>query len=275
MDDAFEKFDLTGKTAFVTGGSAGLGFAMARGLARSGAKVMIAARREERLKEAAVELTATSGDNQVRYCTIDLSERDSISVAAEHALHELGGVDIYIGNAALGILEPIYTQSLRSVNKSLQVNVAANMSLITAFTPHMKEKQWGRVILSSSIGSQVSSPGGFSTIYSATKAALNGYTRAACVELGIDGITINSLVLGTFTTEMVTDGVAKLTKDLGPGAAEAFIQTLAAGTALNRLGDPAEVEGLVQFLASSAGSYVTGSEIFIDGGATKMQRPRQ
>lgn len=104
---AFERFDLTGRSAVVTGGGTGLGYFTARGLARSGARVMIAARRESVLKEAADRLTAEADGNQVCYHPVDLADRGSCRSLADAAANELGTVDIFVGNAAQDCLEPL------------------------------------------------------------------------------------------------------------------------------------------------------------------------
>jgi short-subunit dehydrogenase len=105
--DAFKKFDLTGKTAVVTGGATGLGYYMTRGLMRSGAKVMMAARRENVLKEAAATLRTETKSGEVLYHTVDLNQRDTIKAFADHAIKTMGGVDIFIGNAGQDIFEAV------------------------------------------------------------------------------------------------------------------------------------------------------------------------
>ena len=110
-------------------------------------------------------------------------------------------------------------------------------------------------------------------VYSSVKGALNAYTRVAASETGHDGITVNSLNLGVFITEMLQNEILEPLEKAQPGASEAFLKGFASNTALGRLGDPREVEGLVQLLASDAGSYITGASIEIDGGLAIMMKP--
>jgi len=270
--DAFKKFDLTGKTAFVTGGATGLGYYMARGLARSGAGVMIAARRETVLKDAAKQLSEDSG-NAVIYRKIDLSDREDIEHSVDYVIDTLGGVDIFIGNAGQEARLGVSDDQEKIMANLMQVNFAANVSLVTRFLPHMKKKQWGRIIFSSSESSLRAVSIGQS-MYAASKGAINAYTRMAAAELGHDGITVNSLILGAFHTDMMQTNVVELLDQMdGPGAGEAFVKDFAGNSALGRLGRPEEVEGQVQLLASDAGSYVTGTEVIVDGGMSIMMRP--
>jgi NAD(P)-dependent dehydrogenase (short-subunit alcohol dehydrogenase family) len=270
--EAFRKFDLSGKSAFVTGGGTGLGYYMARGLARSGATVMISARRKSVLENAARLLSEDSG-NTVRYCEIDLSDRKSIRRSADYALRTLDGVDIFVGNAGQEAKAGVDEDQDEILSKLVQVNLAANVSLVETFLPHMKEQQWGRLIFSSSLSSLRAVTIGQS-IYAASKGAINAYTRMAAAELGHQGITVNSLILGAYQTEMMQTNVIDRFNQLhGEGAGEAFVRDFASNSALGRLGRPEEIEGQIQLLASDAGSYITGTEVVVDGGMSIMMRP--
>jgi NAD(P)-dependent dehydrogenase (short-subunit alcohol dehydrogenase family) len=269
MNDAFKKFDLTGKTAFVTGGGAGLGYFMARGLARSGAKVMIAARREDVLKASAQKLSEESGGNEVLYRSMDLADRASVAAGAQYAIDTLGGVDIFVGNAGVETMEPIEQYKDETNDWMFQVNVFANMALVNHFSPHMRKNKWGRIIFSGSMISKVSSAEEGFGAYSAVKGALNAYMRDAAVELGHDNITVNNVLIGVFMTDMLR------TVFDSHGAAPQTIQDLIDMHALGRLGEQEEMEGITQFLASDAAAYLTGAEIPFDGGTTIMMRPHR
>jgi len=274
MSKAFKKFDLTGKTAFVTGGGTGLGYCMARGLALSGAKVMIAARREDVLKDAAARLTEEAEGNEVLYTPIDLKDNVALGKTAQDVVAQLGGVDIFVGNAGGEGKAMVWEDQEDVLANLIQVNFAANVTLVKHFVPHMKEKQWGRVIFSSS-ESSIRGVAGGQSMYGASKGALNSYTKMAAMELGHDGITVNSLIIGFFLTDMMkTNVIERMDQLKGPGAGAAMAKDFASNTALGRLGDPAEIEGLVQLLASDAGSFITGSEVLIDGGTSIMMRPK-
>tara|TARA_B110000211_G_scaffold235027_1_gene308650 strand:- start:5824 stop:6660 length:837 start_codon:yes stop_codon:yes gene_type:complete len=273
MSEAYKKFDLTGKTAFVTGGGTGLGYVMSRGLARSGAKVMIASRREHILKEAAKKLTEEADGNQVLYTTVDLSDRTSVAKAADYVIEQLGGVDIFIGNAAMDSYEPVDSISEQQLDGMLEVNLVANISLVKAFLPHMRKKKWGRVIFSSSVCAIRGAAQERVSVYSTVKGGLNAFIRSGASEAGHDGITFNSLNLGIYQTDLFLGYVASLDESEGPGTTEAYLKHSSSNTALGRLGDCDEVEGMVQLLASNAGSYITGANVSIDGGISIMLRP--
>lgn len=274
MNKAFKKFDLTGKTAFVTGGGTGLGYYMARGLALSGAKVMIAARREDVLKDAAARLTEEAEGNAVLYTPIDLRDNASIGKTARETAEQLGGIDIFVGNAGGEGKGMVYEDQEENLANLMQVNFAANVTLVRHFVLHMREKKWGRIIFSSS-ESSIRGVAGGQSMYGASKGALNSYTKMAAMELGHEGITVNSLIIGFFLTDMMkTNVIERMDKLKGPGAGAAMAKDFASNTAVGRLGDPSEIEGLVQLLASDAGSFITGSEVLIDGGTSIMMRPK-
>ncbi len=267
-DAAFKKFDLSGKSAFVTGGSAGLGFHVARALVSSGANVTIAARREGQLKTAVEQLSRLAGDNQVACSVLDLEDRSSVDSVVSEVIARHGGIDIFVGNAGLRIAESIDGITEESNDRVFQVNVTANMTLVKHFLPHMRQRKWGRVIFSSSIASKVSAelPSG---AYGTSKGAINAYTRFAAASAGRDGITVNSIILGTFLTDMLANahGVVDRQKKV--------LSVMEDMSALGRIGRAEEIEGLIQYLASDASGFMTGSEIVFDGGVTVMMRPHE
>ena len=273
MNNAFKHFDLTGRTALVTGGATGLGCHMTRALARSGAKVMICSRRENVLEAAADEFSKEGLSGEVLFHTVDLASRDSIKTLISHTLSTLGGVDIFIGNAAINCLEHLENITDESIDAMCQVNISANIEMVRAFLPHMRKQKWGRVLFSSSAVTVCASPFEGSGMYTAVKAALSAFTRTAAVETGHDGITVNSLVLGMYLTDMVRDIFVQIERAQGEGAGQAARDTFACMTALGRLGECEEIEGLVQLLASDAGRYITGANLVIDGGMSIMLRP--
>jgi NAD(P)-dependent dehydrogenase (short-subunit alcohol dehydrogenase family) len=273
MPGAYEKFDLLGKTALVTGGATGIGYHIARALMRSGATVLIAARREAVLDEAAASLRAQSPTGAISHRCVDLASRASIRELTDHVTKTMGGVDILVGNAAQNILEPIDDITDQAFDLSFQINVSANIELTRAFLPAMRRKKWGRILFSSSAGSEKSAAQGGMAVYNATKSALNSFVRSAAAEAGHDGITVNSLIFGVFMTKMLSEAVELVQQSQGEAAAKAFTDAFSSMTALGRLARCDEVEGLIQLLASDAGSYITASNLAIDGGLTAMLRP--
>ena len=273
MGQAFEKFNLEGKTAVVTGGGTGLGYYMTRGLMRSGAKVMIAARREEVLEAAAQKLRSESDAGEVVFHTLDLNDRANVEHFARRAIETLGGVDIFVGNAAQDGLEKLEAVTDDNVDFMMQVNLISNIQLVRAFVPGMREKRWGRIMFSSSTNATKATAHEGTSIYAATKGALNSYSRVAAAELGHDGITVNSLLLGMYFTDMVQGVYDMIEREHGGGAGQQFIEAFGSMMMSGRLGREDEVEGMMQYLASDAASYVTGTEFCIDGGLNSMLRP--
>ena len=267
-------FDMTGKKALVTGGATGLGYQMARAMMRKGADVMIVARREDVLHDSAARLNEDPLTNgKASYFPVDLGERDSIRRLASHATDSMGGVDIFIGNAAQDFMEHIEDIQDEHIDKMLQVNVSANIELARAFVPGMRQRKWGRFLFSSSALSVTTSPHEGICMYTAVKGAINAFSRTLAAEVGHDNITANALVLGIFYTDMIAAAVEHFRTSQGEGAARKFLEDFVGITALGRAGRLEELEGLIQLLASNAGSYITGSNLVIDGGMSIMLRP--
>lgn len=272
---AYQHFDLHGRTAVVTGGATGIGYHMALALARSGARVMIASRRAEVLRQATERINSEAIDAPVIFHPVDLADRASIRAFAAHAIETLGGVDIFIGNAGLDLLEPVDVMKDDSIDRILQVNLSANLELVRAFLPHMRRRKWGRIIFSSSASVLVASHCDGMTAYVATKGALDAAVKTISAEAGRDGITANSLVLGMFMTKIMENSSDRHAS-ASPAeleAGRAFLEAMASMTAVGRGADCREIEGVVQLLASDAGSYITGSNLVIDGGLSSMMRP--
>jgi NAD(P)-dependent dehydrogenase (short-subunit alcohol dehydrogenase family) len=273
--DAFKKFDLAGHTAVVTGGGTGLGYFMARGMARSGATVVLAARRESVLKEAADKMAAEAPQGRVEYATVDLADRASVDDLARTTSERFGGIDILIGNAGADLFEPVDGISYENFDQVMQINVAANLALMRAYLPHMRQQKWGRIMFSSSATSLAGSAQEGMGAYTAAKSALNGFVRTAAAETGHDNITVNTIVFGMYLTDMVKEHLKLVESAAGIDAVRGFEVSFASMTAAGRLGDCREVEGLAQLLASDAGSYITGSNLVIDGGMSAMLRPHE
>jgi NAD(P)-dependent dehydrogenase (short-subunit alcohol dehydrogenase family) len=270
---SFSKFDLGGRTALVTGAASGIGYHMARALADAGARVLICARRAQLLEEAAARLAAECPGAEIVWHPVDLADRLSIATLASYANDKLGGVDIFIANAAQNNADRIEHISDETVDYMLQMNVAANIQLFRSFLPTMRSKRWGRVIFISSVTTLASTAQDGTCVYVAAKGALNALARNAAAETGHDGITVNSLVLGMFLTEMVRNAADMHDKAGGPGAGQAFIDSLSSMTAIGRPCRCEEIEGVIQLLASDAGAIITGTNIPIDGGMSIMLRP--
>lgn len=274
MNDAFKAFDLAGRSAVVTGGGTGIGYNLAKALVSSGAAVMIAARRDDVIEEAADRLQREWPEARVLHHVVDLADRQSVRSFADHAASELGGVDIFVGNAANIVLEPVEAITDASMDTMFETSVAANIALVRQFLPGMRARKWGRVIFSSSTAAIRGLPTDGTGFYSTVKAAIEGFTRGAATETGHDGITVNSLRLGNFSTDLSNDAFARMDEKQGAGAGEAAQNVLRSMIALGRFGKVEEVEGLIQLLASDAGSFITGACLAIDGGSSIMAHPK-
>ena len=247
-------FDLSGRTALVTGGSKGLGKAMARALAKAGASVAISSRHDDELRTAAAEIAQESPAKVVSLAA-DMTHRGEVKRLAEQAIAALGKVDILINNAGGNTPQPIDQITDEVWDHFVELNLSSCMALTRALVPQMKDRKWGRVIHISSIFAFTSVPE--RSMYSATKSAVLGLTRASALDLGPFGITVNCIAPGPFLTELTLRLFTEETR-----------QKYADRTALGRWGDPEELAGPVLLLASAAGSYITGTCLIVDGGTT-------
>jgi len=246
-------FNLSGRAALVTGGSKGLGKAMARGFAEAGANVVISSRHEDELKKAQAEIG--EGLNiKVSYLIADMTDRAEVKKLAEKALQEMGPIDILVNNAGSNVPQPIDQITDEAWDQIVELNLTSCMLLTRALVPQMKQRKWGRVIHISSIMGLASKDARNS--YSATKSALLGLARASALDLGADGITVNCIAPGPFLTDLPGTLLSPEQK-----------KALADRTALGRWGDPRELAGPALLLASEAGSYITGEVLVVDGGA--------
>jgi len=269
MNSAFEQFDLTGKTVLITGGATGIGFAISRALAKSGAKVMMAARREEVLKKAADELMADPEIGTVLWHRVDLSDRDSVKALSDHAIKTMGGVDIFIGNACMKVAQRIDDITSDALDEQIRANLVSNIELTRDLLPHMRKKKWGRFIYCSSNGSIRGAGNEMLSVYGIVKSGLNALAMYVAAEAGRDGITANAPIIGATMTDMMKEHLDQFNDE----EKRFFTNTIAEMSCVGRVADPKEIAGLIQLLVSNAGSYITGALIPIDGGATTLIRP--
>jgi NAD(P)-dependent dehydrogenase (short-subunit alcohol dehydrogenase family) len=238
--------------ALVTGGNKGLGKAMARGLAESGADVVIASRHENELKIALDEILAGTG-RRGAYLVADMASRDDVKKLARFALEKMGKVDILVNNAGMNAPQPIDAITDETWDKVVEVNLTSVMGLTREIVPQMKSRRWGRVVHISSVLGQVSKEK--RNAYSATKSALMGLARASALDLGPFNVTVNCIAPGPFLTDLPMSILSDAEK-----------QVFAERTALGRWAQPRELVGPVLMLCSDAGGYITGQTIFVDGG---------
>ena len=245
-------FDLSGRTALITGGSRGLGRAMARGFAEAGADVLITSRHEDELRSA-VEVIGKGLSRKVERMVCDMTDLRQVDDLAKAAVSRLGKVDILINNAGTNIPQPIDQITDAAWETTMLLNLTSVMRLTRALVPPMKERRWGRIIHISSVLGLGGKEGRNS--YCATKAALTGLARASALDLGPYNVTVNCIAPGPFLTDLP----GKLLNDEQK-------KHFAERTAFGRWGKPEEIVGPALMLASDAGSYVTGSTLLVDGG---------
>ena len=245
-------FALHGRTALVTGGSSGIGYAMAEAIACAGAQTVLLARREGPLKEAVERIAAKGG--QAYAVVADITDRARLARAAEEAVEHVGEIDILVNCAANMVRPPLGDLTTDQWDAQFAANVDAPFLLGQRFGPRMAERGWGRII---NVGSQQSiSAFGNSGGYGATKAALAGLTRSQAEAWSAHGVSVNTIIPGFVLTPLT----AETAKDT------ARVAALASQHMVGRNGVPDDFQGAALFLASEAARFVTGQMLFVDGG---------
>lgn len=247
-----ELFSLAGRTALVTGGSSGIGRAIARALAGAGAAVVIVARREAELKAAADEIGARGG--RAGWVSGDLSTREGVKAAAEEAVGVFGEPDILVNSAGINLRPPLSELSEDVWDTTMGVNLEAPFLLGQRFGPGMAERGFGRIIHVTS--QQAHRAFVKSGAYGVSKGALESLARSQAEAWSPYGVTCNTLVPGFVMTPLNE----RLSSD------PAKVAELAARTMVGRNGLAEDFEGAAVFLASRASAYVTGQSVFVDGG---------
>lgn len=249
-------FGLEGRVALVTGGSRGLGLEAARGLAAAGAKVILSSRNAESCEAAAAEIRAAGGDAHAIPCHV--GQIDDIRRLADK-VGEGGRLDILVNNAGAPLPYTLDTLTEAAFDKSFSVNAKGPLFLIQALrpllaaSPSAAEATGGASIINvSTVGAFFGTPTQLG--YGASKAALWHMTRTLAKTLAPERVRVNAIAPGPMATHMVTSG------------GDALMRKSAAGTLQNRVADPAEIIGPMLFLASDAGSFVTGTVVHVDGG---------
>jgi NAD(P)-dependent dehydrogenase (short-subunit alcohol dehydrogenase family) len=250
-----KQFDLSGRSAIITGGSKGLGLAMAAGLASAGAKIMLVNRNTEEGIKAAQILTQDFGVTAISYGA-DITKKEQTESMAKVAIDTFGRIDILINSAGINIRGPIDEVTLEDFTKVMDVNVTGTWLCSRAVTPHMKKNRSGKIInLASTLGLV-----GLAnrTPYTSSKGAVVQMTRALALELASFNINVNAICPGPFLTEM----------NLPIADTDEAKQFVVGATALGRWAHLKEIQGAAIFLASDAASYMVGSMLTVDGGWT-------
>jgi NAD(P)-dependent dehydrogenase (short-subunit alcohol dehydrogenase family) len=248
-------FDLTGRVAIITGGSKGLGLAMAAGLASAGCRTVIVNRNPAEGKATSKDLTKQYGIESIAI-SADVTNESQINGVAEEVFDKYGRIDILINSAGINIRGPIDELSYADFKKVMQVNVDGIWLASRAVVPYMKEKKSGKIINMASTLGLVGLAN--RTPYTSSKGAVVQMTRALGIELAPFNINVNGICPGPFLTEMnipIADS---------PEAKNFII----GATVMGRWGELKEIQGAAIFLASDASSYMVGSMVTVDAGWT-------
>jgi len=255
---------LDGRAALITGGSLGLGRAMAKTFAQSGADVAIGARRGEVLEEARRESAAVAQARVVRMAC-DVRDPKALAGAWEQAVKELGKIDILVNNAGTSATSPFEKITDEAWQTDIDLKLFSAIRLTRLAWPGMKQRKWGRIV--NVLNTQAKAPSAGSAPTSVSRAAGLALTKALAGEGAPDGILVNALCTGF----LVTDQWHRLHKNAKPDASfEDFVVQMGKTVPLGRMGDAQEFANMACFLASDAASYVTGTAINIDGGKSPV-----
>jgi NAD(P)-dependent dehydrogenase (short-subunit alcohol dehydrogenase family) len=248
------EIDLKGRSAVITGGSRGLGEAMAKTLAAAGAEIALVARDRAHLERVRDDITTSGGSAEV--FVADVTQENAVAKLAEDINARFGRPQILINNAGINVRKHLVDYTLEEFRSVLDTSLTATFLMCRAFVPGMQGTGYGRILNMTSTMSHVSLPG--RTAYSSAKSALLGLTRALALELAADGITVNGISPGPIATDM------NLALMSDPQVNAQFLSN----TPVGRWGKVDEVGALACYLCSDAAGFITGTDILIDGGWT-------
>ncbi|MEH3136322.1 MAG: glucose 1-dehydrogenase [Mycolicibacterium neoaurum] len=250
---AFDRlFDMTDRTVIVTGGTRGIGLALAEGFVLAGARVVVASRKPEACAAAAEHLRGLGG--QAIGVPTHMGDVDDLGALVEATVAEFGGIDVVVNNAANALAQPIGQMTPEAWQKSYAVNLQGPVFLVQHALPHLQRSTAAAVLNMVSVGAFMFAPA--LSIYASGKAALMSMTRSMAAELVSAGIRVNAIAPGPVDTDMMRNNPQEA------------IDAMTNGTLLGRLASPDEMVGAALLLCSAAGSYITGQVVIVDGGGT-------
>jgi gluconate 5-dehydrogenase len=247
-------FDLSGRTALITGSSKGIGFALAQALAGAGARIVLNARDAARLAQARAALA--EGGAEVHAAAFDVTDAAAVEAGIARIEAEVGAIDILVNNAGMQHRSPFAEFPVDAWHTLIKTNLDSVFLVGRAVAQHMIPRGRGKIINVCSVQSELGRPG--IAPYAATKGAVKMLTKGMAIDLGKHGIQVNGLGPGYFKTELTQALVADAT----------FTAWLAGRTPAGRWGEVHELAGAAIFLASDASSFVSGHVLYVDGGIT-------
>jgi 2-deoxy-D-gluconate 3-dehydrogenase len=247
-------FDLSGKVAIVTGGNGGIGLGMARGLARAGARVVVAARNAPKSKAAVEELRAL-GPAEAIALPVDVTDKASVDALVATTLDRCGRIDALVNNAGINIRKPADVVTLEEWRQVVDANLTSAYLCCHAVYPAMKAAGAGKIV---NIGSMLSIfGGGFAPAYAASKGGIVQFTKSCASGWGKDNIQSNAVLPGWISTDLTVAARQQI-----PNLDENVVKR----TPMGRWGVPRDFEGIAVFLCGPASDYVNGAAITVDGG---------
>lgn len=255
----------TKRVAIVTGAESGIGRGIAHRLAKDGFTVVVNDVNIDKAKEVEQEILQTSGTHMAMAVQGDVSKREDVFSLVEQTVKAFGCVDVYVSNAGIAQVNPIFDITPEELEKIFSINVFGTVYGLQAAGEQMKKQGGGKIINAASIAAHKGAS--LLSAYSATKFAIRGLTQSAAQEFAPYGITVNAYCPGIVGTDMwdyLDEKLAPYMKVDKGGAFKAFV----AGIALGRSETPEDVASFVSYLASSDSDYMTGQSIIIDGGMT-------
>lgn len=242
---------LKNKVAVITGGTRGIGFAVAQAFLKNGAKVAVLGSRKETVDKALAKLSAENPAWEVMGLYPDLTDYAAVEAAFAEVKSRFGGIDILVNNAGVSAREPIEAYKPEDFKSIMDLNVTAVFNGCKAAVPYMKEAGGGSIINTSSMVAKFGQPSGVG--YPASKFAVNGMTVSLARELGKYNIRVNAVAPGVTRTDMVA------------ALPEEMVARVSAGIPMGRVGEPEEVANAFVFLASGMASYISGAVLAVDG----------
>jgi gluconate 5-dehydrogenase len=254
LNAILKSFDLTGRTALITGSSAGIGFALARGLAGAGARIVLNARNADKLEAAAATLRGEGAD--IVTASFDVTSGEAVKEAVDRIERDIGPIDILINNAGMQRRAPLDQFEEAHWHELMKTNLDSVFLVGQAVARHMIGRKRGKIVNVCSVQSELGRPG--IAPYTASKGAVKMLTKGMAIDWGQHGIQVNGLGPGYFKTEL-NEALVKT---------EDFSKWLIGRTPSRRWGDVEDLVGAAVFLSSAASNFVNGHILYVDGGVT-------